>query len=74
MKRYKIEFDREKCIGAALCVTAAPDNWKINDDGKADVKNIDIGEREFTKNLQAARNCPVNAIHIIDTKTKKRII
>jgi len=37
MAKYKIEFDREACIGAAACVVSAPEFWKITDDGRADL-------------------------------------
>lgn len=74
-KRYKIEFERWGCIGAAMCVVAAADNWKIDDkDGKANVKHVELSEDELERNLKAAKDCPVNVIHIIDVKKGKKLI
>ncbi len=83
-KKYRIEYDRERCIGAAVCVAFSPKTWDMNNDGKADlleskeespgiwVKEID--EADFEENRQAAEGCPVNVIHIIDKATGKKLI
>ena len=84
-KKYRIEFDREGCIGAAACVAVDSDNWTIVEDGKADLKDskedpkthffiLDIDESELTKWKESAESCPVNVIHIVDLSTGKRII
>ena len=83
-KRYIIEYDRENCIGSAPCVAEAPDRWELSkEDGKAILINgkkegeiyiHEITEEEFERNMNAAKNCPVNVIHIIDKKTGKRLI
>lgn len=72
--RYIIEYEREGCIGAASCVAAAPKNWKMNEDGKADYFKKEITEDELEDNLEAAKVCPVNVIHIIDKKTGRKLI
>jgi ferredoxin len=72
---YRIEFDRETCIGAGACVAATADFWSIDQDGKANLKSatydtekkvwvLELQENEHQKNLDAAQVCPVNAIHI----------
>lgn len=82
MAKYKITLNRETCIGAASCVAAAEDFWKLGDDSKVDiiggakgkdnkVQTIDIEEKDFEKNLEAAKSCPVNAIHINNLQTGK---
>jgi ferredoxin len=43
-------------------------------DGKSAPKNTDISEDEFECNNNAATGCPVNVIHLIDLKTKKKLI
>jgi ferredoxin len=74
-KKYKIEYDREGCIGAAMCVSAADDNWVMDEkDGKANVKHVELSEEELERNLKAARDCPVNVIHIIEQETKNKLI
>ncbi len=83
-KRYIIEYDRENCIGSAPCVAEAPDRWILSkEDGKAilidgkkegEFYTYEITEEEFERNMNAAKGCPVNVIHIIDKKTGKRLI
>ncbi|HLD89251.1 MAG TPA: ferredoxin [Candidatus Nanoarchaeia archaeon] len=74
MKKYRIEFDREACIGAGSCAVLCPENWELVEDGKATVKKIEVDEKEFKCNMEAAESCPVNAIHIIDEETGERLI
>ena len=84
-KKYRIELDREACIGIATCVIADPENWVMVEDGKVDMKDSvkdpktnffvrDIDESQLQKWKEAADVCPVNVIHIIDLETGKRII
>ena len=84
-KKYRVELDREGCIGAAACVAVDPDNWQIVEDGKVDLKNStqdnttklfvrEIDESELAKWKEAAESCPVTVIHIVDLETGKRII
>lgn len=73
-EEYEIEYDREGCIGAAACEIACPENWKMMDDGKANFLKKDIKKDDLEKNMEAAKSCPVNVIHIIDKKTKRRLI
>jgi len=84
-KKYRVELDREACIGAAACVAVDPDNWTIVEDGKVDLKDSkkdnktgffvrEIDESELKKWMESAESCPVNVIHIIDLETGKRLI
>lgn len=82
-KKFRIEYDREACIGAFLCTESAKEFFKVGEDGKADLLNsekkgnywvIDFDEKNFEKVLEAAQLCPVNAIHIIDLEKDERII
>lgn len=83
MGKYRIEYEREGCIGAGVCAALSEKHWVMADDGKADlvgakregsldVKEID--EEELESNKQAAEGCPANVIHIIDKETGKKII
>ncbi|MBI4448542.1 ferredoxin [Candidatus Woesearchaeota archaeon] len=82
-KRYRVEYDREGCIGAAACFAVYKERWVVVDDGKADLigapkdpvrQTLVIGADEFEKMKEAAESCPVNVIHIIDEETGERII
>jgi ferredoxin len=62
----KIELNREVCVGSATCVGFVPSAFKIGTDGQVvllvdDVAGIDTGAL-----LEAAGNCPVEAIRLID--------
>jgi ferredoxin len=82
--KYKVEFDRENCIGAGACVATNADFWSIDQDGKATLKSavfdaekklwyLDIDEPELQKQMDAAGVCPVTVIHIYDETGKKLI-
>ncbi len=84
-KKYRVELDREGCIGAAACVAVDPENWILVEDGKVDLKDSikdpktsffikEIDESELKKWMEAAESCPVVVIHIVDLATGKRII
>lgn len=70
MATYKITHEIEKCIGCGVCVSVCPDNWELNDNGKAKQKKSQISEKELKANMEAAEVCPVNCIHISDGKKK----
>jgi len=74
MADYKIQHDREGCIGCGACAAVCPDNWEMKPDGKSAPKKTEISEDEFECNNNAATGCPVNVIHLIDLKTKKKLI
>ncbi len=82
MPKYKIEFDRELCIGAIACTAVAESFWPRADDGKVDLANatyneetkkweLIIEEKDYGMNKEAAEVCPVDAIVIteIDEET-----
>lgn len=63
---YIIEYDRNKCIGAASCAAIAPLTFFMDEEDKAvvreDVEDFDSDETI----LNGAQSCPVFAIKIID--------
>ena len=69
----KILHYREKCIGCAICVEYAPNQWELSADGKAILKNserkgetdiLEIDESEIETNKMAERDCPTRIIKI----------
>ena len=76
MAKYKIEFDREVCIGALACTAGAEHFWPRSEDGKVDLTGatyneqtkkweLIIDDKDFQINRDAADSCPVEAIKII---------
>ncbi len=84
MARYKIEFDRAGCIGAAACAAVFPEKWVMQDDGKPDLigtpskadkqELIVEDEEEARKHIEAAKSCPVLVIHVTNLDTGEKII
>ncbi len=81
MAKFKIELDKESCIGCGACAVACGDFWKLGDSGKSVLKGAKATDSTETLELddvgcnqQAAEACPVNAIHIYDLKTNKKLI
>ncbi len=82
MGRYRVEYDKMGCIGAAVCEAQDPANWKIGPDGKAIL--VDGAEKEheiFVKETddlteamkEAAKGCPALVIKVIDTHTGEQL-
>lgn len=63
----KITVDREACIGDAACCSDAPDTFEMDDDDIAVVKDP-VGDDRDTI-LEAAENCPTDAIKIEDAES-----
>ena len=64
MAKYKIEIDKEACIGCAAC-TAVCDNFEMDGD-KAKPKKAEVDD--IGCNQDAVDSCPTNAIKIKKTE------
>ncbi len=78
MPKIKIVVDEDLCIGAASCVTVAPDVFQLDeknkavvldpDDGESDEqvyeREIDITDEDLEKIVLAAESCPTYAVFI----------
>ncbi len=77
--KLTIKVDPDLCIGAASCVTIAPDTFSLNAENKADVldhglaeggpsyeRTIEATEDEKDNIILAAQSCPTLAIFIFD--------
>src|SRR3989338_3845371 len=83
-KKYILQHDRPNCIGCAACEAVAPEFWEMNQDGKSDIKQgknlengcqeLEIDEKNYAENKEAADSCPVNVIHIKNKETGEKII
>ncbi len=83
-KKFQIQHDRPNCIGCAACAAVAPDFWTMHEDGKSDIvgcrkrddewEELDIEEKDYQANKEAADSCPVNVIHIVNKETGEKII
>ena len=71
MAKYKIEIDRDLCIGDGACVGEASNTLEMDDENIAVVKNADGDGADEV--LQAAQVCPVDAITLIDAETGEKV-
>jgi len=63
MAKYRIEHERELCIGCKQCATVCPDNWFIAEDGKSKPKKTELDD--LGCNVDAANSCPSQCIRIV---------
>jgi len=67
---YIVEYDINKCIGAASCAAIAPLTFFMNEENKAElIKDGTWDEDDLI--LSAAQSCPVFAIKIFDKETEE---
>lgn len=79
MNKYRVVVDEDLCIGAASCVTVAPDVFALNDENKAVVLDekaedqadtyerwLEMDDDAYQNLLLAAQSCPTLAIFIYD--------
>ncbi len=62
--KYIIEYDMNKCIGAASCAAIAPLTFFMNEENKAELQKDTEWDDDVTI-LNGAESCPVFAIKII---------
>jgi ferredoxin len=62
--RIAIEVDRALCYGFGDCVDTLPDVFALDDEDTAIVLNPDAAPIDDI--MEAAQNCPVDAIIILD--------
>ena len=71
METYKIQIDRDSCVGDKLCSEVALATFEIDDEGKAVVRALEGDPTEDV--LSAARNCRLYAITLHDAATGQRV-
>lgn len=77
--KLRIVVDPDLCIGAASCVTIAPETFQLNAENKADVLDhgqapdgpkyervVEVTEEEKENIILGAQSCPTLAILIYD--------
>lgn len=74
MANYTIRHDKENCIGCSACAGVAPDFWEMGPEGKSNIVGgaeqedgsveKEIEDKDLGPNMEAARSCPVNVIHV----------
>ena len=65
--KLRISVDLNLCVGNAMCETFAPKVFVLNDDRQSQVADPEADKVENI--LEAAENCPVSAITVVDEET-----
>jgi len=71
MAKYRIEIDRDACIGDGLCADEAPGTFEMDDDDIAVVISPDGDDPDTI--LEAAQACPSDAIILYDAETGAKV-
>ena len=83
MTKYRLCYDKKKCIGATACTALFPKYFKMGKDNKAELlsskKEKNIQFVEITEDLKnkaeaAIKACPTSAIYleVVNGKSKDR--
>lgn len=67
----RIEVDRGLCVGNAMCVATAPGVFAHDESRQSTV--VDAGGEPAALVLEAAANCPVSAIRVLDGDTGRSL-
>lgn len=89
MKRYKLELIRVPCIYCGACEKLGSEHWVLNSKGdlKADIINGKVDKQsnnlilkesleinDLGGNINIAKACPMNIIHVYDQKKQIKLI
>ena len=70
-RKISVSVDHDVCVGNAMCVTIATKAFALNDDRRAIPADPESDTEEVI--MDAAENCPVAAITVIDAETGGRL-
>ncbi len=70
-RRLGIRVDHELCVGNAMCVATAPGVFSHNENRQSEAADPEGDAEE--KVLEAAANCPVGAITVVDADTGRQL-
>lgn len=84
--KLRLRVDQDLCIGAASCVTIAPESFVMNAENKAEVLDhgaaqggpsyeriIEIAPEELDTIILAAQACPTLAVIVEDIETGEQL-
>ncbi len=70
-RKLRVSVDHNICVGNSMCETTAPKVFVLNDDRQSEAVNPDGDTEENI--LEAAENCPVSAISVVDAETGEKL-
>ncbi len=66
-RKLRVSVDLDICVGNAMCEAYAPKVFVLNDDRQSTVADSTADTLENI--MEAAQDCPVSAITVIDDET-----
>jgi len=63
-QRWRVEVDRDVCMGSGLCMVYAPDTFDIDDEARSFVKDPVGGQIEQVR--AAVEACPTRALRLTE--------
>ena len=66
-RKLLITVNHDLCVGNSMCETIAPKVFILNDDRQSEV--ADAAADTLENIMEAAENCPVSAITVVDDET-----
>ena len=70
-RKLRVSVDHNLCVGNSMCETIAPKVFVLNDDRQSEAVNPEGDTEENI--LEAAENCPVSAISVVDAETGEKL-
>ncbi len=70
-RKLLVSVDHNVCVGNSMCETLAPKVFVLNDDRQSEAVDPDGDTEENI--LEAAENCPVSAIKVVDAETGEQL-
>ena len=71
MAKYKIEIDRDLCVGDGACCNEAPGTFELDEESIAKVISPEGNSPEEI--LKAAQSCPTDAIILHDAEGGQKV-
>ena len=70
-RKLSVAVDHGLCVGNAMCIAIATKAFTLNDDRQAIPADVDGDSAELI--MDAAENCPVAAISVVDAHSGERL-
>ena len=71
-RNLQVTVDKALCVSNQACVQAAAGTFRLDADGKAEV--FDVNGNSEEEIIDAAYNCPVSAITVVDADTGEDLL
>lgn len=68
----RVELDRNRCEGHALCEASAPEFFSVDEDGHLTIATVRIQAGDVARVQAAVLSCPVAALKLAETSSPRR--